>query len=92
MTFFVAESPERHVWGPRVFASRGSWHGHLQSPDRLAGHLGRVCRQEQAERGTDVQQVALGAWCFQPCCAPHHSFYTFCTFIRGLHPTSVGGQ
>lgn len=50
MTFFVAESPERHVRGLRVFASRGSWHGHLQSPDRLAGHLGRVCRREQAER------------------------------------------
>lgn len=50
MTFFVAESPERHVRGLRAFASRGSWHGHLQSPDRLAGHLGRVCRREQAER------------------------------------------
>lgn len=31
MTFFVAESPERHVWGP-VLVSKGTWHTAIAEP------------------------------------------------------------
>lgn len=50
----MAGSPERHVRGPRGFASIGSWHTATAEP-RLgqAGHLGRWCRREGSEEAVN---------------------------------------
>lgn len=90
MTFFMAESPERHTRGPRVSASRGSRPSHLQAQtgwqDIPDGALPGARRAVDRRR-----EVAPGAPCFHPCCAEGRSFLPFVLLYVGCTPLLAGG-